>query len=256
MAPYGCGLGVRASTDLVKRSAPLKSTLLKALAIALALLDFAPVFFLSLGLFFLAQLVDRLDPKCRKLALSGFLLVTLGALARAASNLSLAILEQEIPVLATSLYVFAGPGFTLMAGALIRSRATWLGLETRRDPWLAPTLLSWLFLLAAFYLNSAFEGRGEWQRVLLALALFGSAATCLAAARLGWTQKLHMAAALFAFNLGGTSVFVLLRYFVPQGLLIQLVGEVLNLAAQAAFAFASWRVAAEFHARVGPTAPV
>jgi len=56
---------------------------LKALAIALALLDLAPILFLSLGLFFLAQLVDRLDPRCRRLALSGVVLVILGGLAGA-----------------------------------------------------------------------------------------------------------------------------------------------------------------------------
>lgn len=222
------------------------------IAAALALLDFAPAFFLSLGLFFLAQLVDRLEPRCRRLAIAGLLLVTLGVLARAASNLSL-VFSGEIPVLSTTLYVFAGPGFTLMAAALIRARAAVLGRLVRPDPWLAPTAISWLFLLAAFYLNASAEG-DAWRSALLALALAGSATTGLVAASLGWRRQLHMAAGLFALNIVGTWAALGLRTFVPQTILIQLVEELLDVAAQAAFAFAAWRVAAEYNARVGPTA--
>ena len=224
-----------------------------AIAIALALLDFAPVFLLALGLFFLVQLVDRLDSRCRRMALTGFALTTLGGLARAGSNLALVFSGQDIPLLTTALYVFAGPGFTLMAAALIRARATALGRQENRDPWLAPTAISWLFLLAAFYLNATVEG-DAWSRALLVLAVTGSAATSITAALLGWKRQLHMAAGLFACSIAGTTVVVVLHGLVSQTIWIQLFEVILNLSAQAASAFASWRVAAEYHARVGPTA--
>lgn len=227
---------------------------MKAIAVALAVLDFAPVFFLSLGLFFLAQLVDRLDTRCRRMALSGFALVTMGGLARAASNLAVAFSGAEIPLLATSLYVFAAPGFTLMAGALIRGRATSLGRSIRRDPWLLPTALSWVGLLVAFYLHARTDGHGDWSRVLLALALISSAATCVVTAALGWMRQLHMAAALLVFNVVATATFVAVRMLAPQNLLVQLFSEILNLSGEAAFAFACWRVAAEYQARIGPIA--
>jgi hypothetical protein len=44
------------------------------------------------------------------------------------------------------------------------------------------------------------------------------------------------------------------RLFTPQTMWIRLLVFLVSLAAEAAFAFASWRVAAEYHARVGPTA--
>ena len=223
--------------------------------VALALLDFAPVFFLSLGLFFLAQLVDRLDPRCRRMALTGLVFVTVGALARAASNLAQTLSGQDIPLLTTTLYVFGGPGFTLMAAALIRARATVLSGQPRRDPWLAPTVVSWLFLLAASYLKTSFEG-DAWSDVLLALLVAGSAVTCFGAARLGWRRQLHMAAALLAFNIVGTTAVVVLKSLSSQPILLQLLEALIQIAAQAAFAFASWRVAAEYRARVGPTAAV
>lgn len=227
---------------------------MKAIAIALALLDFAPVFFLSLGLFFLAQLVDRLEPRCRVMALAGFGLVMFGGLARALSNLTLAFSGQEIPLLAASLYVFAGPGFLLMAVSMMRARAAVMNRPIARDPWIVPSVVAWIFLGAAYYLNTSGEESGDGNRVLIALALAGGAVTGLVGAVLGWARQLHMAAFLFAMHMAGTAAFAALRLLEPQSLLIQLFGELLSLAAQAAFAFASWRVAAEYEAKVGPTA--
>jgi hypothetical protein len=224
------------------------------IAVALALLDFAPVFFLSLGLFFLAQLVDRLDPRCRRMALAGFFMVMIGALARAIANLDLAISGETIPVLSASLFVFCGPGFTLMAAALIRGRTIALGSRGARDPWIVPTVISWLVLLGAFYLNASVENDHAWKMALLGLALAGSASTSFAAASLGLRRQLHMAAGLFVFSLAGVSATIALNTLITQNVWIQLTGVLTNLAAQAAFAFGAWRVAAEYQARVGPTA--
>lgn len=223
------------------------------IAIALALLDFAPVFFLSLGLFFLAQLVERLDPRSRRMAMAGFLLVMIGALARAISNLDLAISGEAIPVFSASFFVFGGPGFTLMAAALLRARAAVSGRLVARDPWILPTAASWLALFAAYYLNKTVEYEA-WKLVLFGLAYVGSASTCFAAASLGLRRHLHMAAGLFVCNVAGVAGMIALWILAPQSVWSQLFGEILNLAAQCAFAFAAWRVAAEFHARIGPTA--
>jgi hypothetical protein len=65
-----------------------------------------------------------------------------------------------------------------------------------------------------------------------------------------------MAAGLFAFNATATILVAFVRLLTVQTIWIHLFIFLLNLAAQCAFAFASWRVAAEYRARVGPTAPV
>jgi lysylphosphatidylglycerol synthetase-like protein (DUF2156 family) len=228
---------------------------LKALAIVLAVLNLAPIFFLSLGLFFLAQLVDRLDPRCRRLALTGLVLVILGGLAGAASNLALAVTGEEIPLLAATLHVFGAPGFALMAAAVMRARANADGPRVSRDPWIAPTITSWLFLIAAFYLNASVGG-DAWSRALVALSLSAHLVICIGAGALGWRRRLHMAAGLFAMNAFAMILMVGLRLCTSQTIWIQMFVFLLSLAAQSAFAFASWRVAAEYHARVGPTAPV
>jgi hypothetical protein len=226
---------------------------LKAIAVALALFDFAPIFFLALGLFFLAQLVDRLEPRCRRLALASLLFVTVGAIARASSNVMLALTGDEIPFLATLIYVFGAPGFALMAESLMRSWMKVIGRSPRLDPWLVPSVISWIFLIAAFALRGE-EGSGPWKAVLTVLFLGGSFLTALSAAVLGWKRRLHMAAALFALQYAGTFIFVSIRTFAPEHPLILLFTELLMLASQCAFAFACWRVAAEYNAKIGPTA--
>ncbi|MBX7183860.1 MAG: hypothetical protein K1Y01_01835 [Vicinamibacteria bacterium] len=228
---------------------------MKALAIILALLDLAPIFFLSLGLFFLVQLADRLDPRSRRMALAGLALVVLGGLAGAASNLSLAIFEEDIPLLAATSHVFGAPGSALMAAAVIRALRNADGPRVAGDPWVAPMLVSWLFLIAAFYLNATFGG-DLWSRVLLLLSVLAEIALCIAACLLGWRRQLHMAAALFALNAAAAVVGAAVSVFTSQTMWIHLFVFLVNLAARSAFVFASWRIAAEYGARVGPTAPV
>lgn len=216
-----------------------------------ALLNLAPIFFLGLGLFFLAQLVDRLEPRCRRQSLAGLALVVLGSLAGAVNDLFAALSGEGVSLLAAMFYVFGAPGMTLLAAALLRSRATLSGRTIKRDPWIGPFLISWTALIAAFWV----EDSGDWwRRTLAALCFLATAVTSFAAGALGWKRQLHMAAGLFAANAAVTALILGLRLFTSQNPWIQLLEFVINLASQAAFAFASWRVAAEYQARVGPTA--
>jgi hypothetical protein len=225
---------------------------LRALAIVLAVLDLAPIFFMSLGMFFLAQLVDRLDPRCRRLALSGLALVIMGGVAGAASNLWLAAFDEEIPLLAAIMHVFGAPGSVLMAAALIRGRATSQAKAGLRDPWIAPAVISWLALIAAFFTNSSANPEA-WTRPLVALSVSAGIALCVAAFSLSWKRQLHMAAGLFAFNASVAVLVSGIRILVTQSIWIHMFVLLISLAAQMSFAFASWRVAAEYEARVGPS---
>ncbi|MEO8360910.1 MAG: hypothetical protein ABI672_12835 [Vicinamibacteria bacterium] len=224
------------------------------LSIALALLDCVPVFFLALGLFFLAQLVDRLDPRSRRVALSGFVLILLGALSRASSNLLIAFSGPDVPLLEAMPQVFGGPGYVLMAAAMLRCRASVRARTVRRDPWIVPTLISWAFLLTGLYLNSTGHP-GVWRPLLATLAFLGTVTMALAAVDLGLRRQLHVAALLFAFLMASSLTLLALRSVTAQPVLLHVFEAILSIAAQAAFAFGSWRVAAEYRARIGPTAP-
>ena len=91
----------------------------------------------------------------------------------------------------------------------------------------------------------------DWLRADIASARRASALLVLL---LACSMLANVTLAAFAMHMAGTAAFAALRLLEPQSLLIQLFGELLSLAAQAAFAFASWRVAAEYEAKVGPTA--
>lgn len=222
---------------------------MKLFAIALALLDFAPVFFLSLGLLFLARLAGKLDPRCFRMGVAGFALVATGGVARAVSNLALAVTGDEIPVLATSFLLFAGPGFALAAGALVSGWRTQIGRPSTRDPWILPVGLSWAVLLLAFYLQSTGSEGQDWARVLLGLGWVGSLVTSAVTAALGWRERLHMAAGLLGLQAFTMTLLAGLGFLGLQSIWIQLLAEVLDLAAQMAFAFAAWRVSAEYLAK-------
>ena len=227
---------------------------MNVIALALALFDFAPVLFLTLGLFFLAQLVDRVEPRARKVALTALALVGLGAATRALSNLIVALGQSEVGILATPIYVLGAPGAVLMAEALLRCWMKTIGRAPKLDPWFMPSVLSWMTLLVAYLLRGE-SGNGPWRGVLIALFLFGAFVFSLATAVLGWKRRLHMAAALLAFQFAATLTYVATRAFAPQHPLVVLFVEILLLAGQCAFAFASWRVAAEYGAALGPRPP-
>jgi hypothetical protein len=224
---------------------------LNVIALVLALLDFAPVFFLVLGLFFLAQLVDSLEPRARRVALAALVLVGLGAATRAISNVIVAVGQSEVGILATPIYVLGAPGAVLMAEALLRCWMKTIGRSPKLDPWFMPSVLSWMALFVAFLLRGE-SGNGPWRAVLMSLFLFGAFVTSLATAVLGWKRRLHMASAMLALQFAAIVIFVSIRAFAPQHPLIVLFAEVLLLAGQCAFAFACWRVAAEYGAKLGP----
>ena len=87
-----------------------------------------------------------------------------------------------------------------MAGALFRGWATMQGHQPARDPWIVPTAISWLILIAALYIETSLGG-DVWKTALVGFAVAGGAVTCLFAAVIGLKRQLHMAAALFILNL-------------------------------------------------------
>ena len=218
-----------------------------AVAVIFAVLEFAPVVFASLGLFFLSRLVDRLDPGSGRMAKVAWALVTLGTLSHATWRLAFAVFRVDISPLSTALLVFAAPGLVLLSAGMVRSWAAVCGRKIRQDPWLAPIGFGWLGLLGAFYLHDSMAG-DTWRWPLLALAVMGSATMSLAAAALGWRLRLHMAAALFAFNVAVALALLGVAMIPSHPLLLQYPLEALHAGSEAAFAFAAWRVAVEYPA--------
>ena len=219
---------------------------MKALAIVLAALDFAPLFFQAVGLLLLVRLSGRVEPRCRVMAFSGFLLALVGGAARVTANLVLAFSGLDVPLLAAVFVVFAGPGLALIAGSARAARAAIAGAPLRRDPWLVPVVSSWVFLIAAFVLQARTGSPVLAERALVALGWAAWLVLCLVSALLGLRERLHMAAGLFGLSALALTLQIAAPWFAPGRLIVGALVLLSSAMAHAGFAFASWRVSAEF----------
>ena len=125
--------------------------------VPLALVDFFPVVFSSLGLFFLARLVERSEPRSAALAYLGMVLVTLGGFCKAVWKLVLAATGLSLSPLDQLLFVFLGPGFVMMAAALLRVRRAERGFPAKTSPWPIPSAICLASLSVAVFLRVSHE---------------------------------------------------------------------------------------------------
>lgn len=209
--------------------------------VPLALLDFVPVVFSSLGLFFLARMVERSEPGAKSLAYLGLVLVALGGLSKALWKLVLAATGLNLSPLDQFLFVFLGPGFVMMAAALLRVRRAERGFPAKTSPWPIPSAICLVFLSLAAFLLVSYEGR-LWSTVLLILTVIGSNMIGVVAAGLLCRRRHYGTALLFAANLVAALVLARLARIEVQTIPLQWFEEGLNTLSQAAFAFASWKL--------------
>ena len=210
--------------------------------VPLALVDFLPVFFSSLGLFLLARLVEGADQGARPLAYLGWALVTLGGLSKAVWKLVLATTGLNLSPLDQFLFVFLGPGFVMMASGLLRVRRAERGVLAKASPWPVPSAICLVFLSVAAVLLVTAAGR-RWSTVLLILTVIASNVTGVVAGGLLCRRKRYRTALLFAANLVAALILARLARIDPQTISLQWFEETLNTFSQAGFAFASWKLA-------------
>ena len=222
----------------------------RALAVLLAVLEFVPVAFSSLGFFLLSRLIGRLDRRSGRMAGVAWGLISFGGLAHATWRLMLVSVGVDIAVFATALVVFLAPGLVLFGAGAGRAWLMARAKETSGDPWLIPLGLGWAGLLGAFVLRDS-DDATAWQWPLLVLLIFGGLVTSAAVVDLGWRRRLHMAAALVSAN--STVALALIAASRVPGCpaLLGYLLEVLHAVSEAGFAFAAWRIAVEYQAAPG-----
>lgn len=207
--------------------------------VPLALVDFFPVIFSGLGLWFLSRVVAQAEPPAASMATLGAILVTLGGSCKAVWKLVLAGTGTNLSPLDQLLFIFMGPGFALMAAALLRARRAERGRAIARSPWPAPVVIATTFLTIALFFAS--QGNRRWNTALLALTVIASNITGIVAGGLLCRRKHYALALCFAFNLVAALVLARLAR-IDQTITLQWFEETLNTTSQAAFAFAAWRL--------------
>ena len=172
--------------------------------VALALQDFLPVAFSAIGLFYLAELADKMSggrAVLKWFALVGAWLTMLGGGTKAAWKLNLALTSQNLVWTDQQLFFMLGAGFTLLAWAFIAARRVKAGKPIAAYSWLIPLGIIAVHWGTAFYLKSAYVDTRYWFFMLLGLTTIANFVLSGTAIRQSFEQKQTLVAILFIINI-------------------------------------------------------
>ena len=209
--------------------------------IGLALEDFIPVIFSSIGLFFVSRLVGRVDGRLQQMATAGWLLVTTGGFLKASWKLTMALTggQTDIVWMDKGMFMWMAVGFTLLATAL------WY-FDENADPakriWLIPSIILGLTFAATLFTGFPNFEINTWRFILLGVMTLANVFMVVLLIQLARKKKLNTAALLFLGSI--VIVFILsgLARIPDQTIPLQWTEQLLNTAAQGAFAYAVWTV--------------
>ncbi len=194
----------------------------------LAAEDFVPVVLAGIGCLMLAEVAGRAIPGISLAARTGGILIVAGGLSKAVWKLLVAGPCVDIPVLEQSLFPLLASGFLILA---------WSCLSVLRDrpmPWWSFAVVMGLGVAGALAAGST--------KPLLAVAALGALAIAAYGARLGRRNADRVVVWLFVVYAVATLVLPPLAAKPDQTLAAQWTEQLTNSLAQAAFAYAAWRL--------------
>lgn len=199
--------------------------------VPLALVDFLPVIFSFLGCLVLARMVAREQPRAARWAYLAAVLIGLGGLCKSTWKLLVAAAEVDIAWLDGMLFVLMGPGFLLLAWAVLSVR------KGRLAMWWPYAVLGALAVIGAVAVQSTAP--------MLGITALGSMAVSFYAVLMGWSRRDWLVMALFSFSI--LVALVLVPLGSPsreQTIALQWFEETTNTLGQLAFLLGALRLAA------------
>ena len=213
--------------------------------LGLALEDFIPVIFSSIGLYFVSRMVKNVDARLGQMATIGFILVSIGGFLKAIWKLTMAATNTQVNIawLDKGMFMWMSVGFTLLAFAL------WFMSEIRsgkRQPnriWLGPSIVLGLSLVAILFTGFPDLTVNTWRFILLGVMTIGNVVMVILLIQQARYNNLNTMAWLFLANI--VIVFVLsgLARMPEQSIPLQWTEQLLNTFGQGAFAYAAWKLA-------------
>jgi len=213
--------------------------------LGLALEDFIPVIFSSIGLFFVSRMVKNVNARLGKMATIGFVLVSIGGFLKATWKLTMALTNAQTNIawFDKGMFMWMSVGFTLLAFALwfmseIRSGKRQLGRI-----WLGPSIVLGLSLVAILFTGFPDLTVNTWRFILLGVMTIGNVVMVVLLIQQARYNNLNKMAWLFLANI--VIVFVLsgLARMPEQSIPLQWTEQLLNTFGQGAFAYAAWKLA-------------
>lgn len=213
--------------------------------LALALEDFIPVIFSSLGLFFVSRMVDRVDARLGRMAFLGWILITVGGILKATWKLVMALTNAQTNLawLDKGMFIWMSAGFTLVAFALWYVGEIRSGMKRPGRIWLGPLVVLGLSLIAILFTGFPDLTINTWRFILLGVMTIGNVVMVILLIQRSRGMNLNSLAILFLVNI--VIVFILsgLARIPDQTIPLQWTEQLLNTLAQGAFTYAAWKLA-------------
>jgi len=213
--------------------------------LGLALEDFVPVIFSSVGLYFVSRMVGNVNARLGQMATIGWILVTIGGFLKATWKLVMALTQTQTNIVwfDKGMFIWMSVGFTLLAFAL------WFVSEIRsgkRKPnriWLGPAVVLGLSLVGILFTGFPDTNVNTWRFILLGVMTIGNVVMVVLLIQQARYNNLNKMAWLFLVNI--VIVFILsgLARIPDQTIPLQWTEQLLNTFAQGAFAYAAWKLA-------------
>ena len=213
--------------------------------LGLALEDYLPVIFSSIGLYFVSRMVKNVNARLGQMATIGFILVSIGGFLKATWKLTMAATNAQTNIawFDKGMFMWMSVGFTLLAFALwfmseIRSGKRQLGRI-----WLGPSIVLGLSLVAILFTGFPDLTVNTWRFILLGVMTIGNVVMVVLLIQQARYNNLNKMAWLFLANI--VIVFVLsgLARMPDQSIPLQWTEQLLNTFGQGAFAYAAWKLA-------------
>ncbi|MBM4425799.1 MAG: hypothetical protein FJ031_01030 [Chloroflexi bacterium] len=213
--------------------------------LGLALEDFIPVIFSSIGLYFVSRMVTNVNARLGQMATIGWILVSVGGFLKATWKLTMALTNSQTNIVwfDKGMFMWMLVGFTLLAFSL------WFVSEIRsgkRQPgriWFGPSVVLGMSLVAILFTGFPDPTVNTWRFILLGVMTIGNVVMVVLLIQQARYNNLNKMAWLFLVNI--VIVFVLsgLARIPEQTIPLQWTEQLLNTFAQGAFAYAAWKLA-------------
>ena len=209
--------------------------------ISLALVDYLPVIFTTIGFYFLYRMVAHVDGIQGKVFLVGAVLTVIGGFIKATWKLIIATSGNDIRWMDDGMFAWMAVGYTLIFWSIWQTVRTVRG-KNAFQPWIVPTVIGVLSLVGAYYLNVSMPESRAWKFTLLGIMSLASILTSILLIVFAFRQKLPVVGVLFIVNL--IIVFVMngLARMPEQTIALQWIEESINTVSWFCFAIASKKV--------------
>jgi hypothetical protein len=190
-------------------------------------------------------MIARYDQTSGHIAYLGSGFIVLGGLTKAVWKLVIAATGNNLAGLDDLLFVFLGPGFTLLAWGLWKAQLLMGNKPVPQKIWYRPIGIIALVGLGAISARILAPQARYWVYILLTLTTVANLAAGILLIRQAKWQQLSITTGLFLFNL--IAIFVLsgLARVPEQTIALQWIEESINVLAQGAFGFAAWQLSQE-----------